>query len=101
MKRLLVPAALAALVLAGCGGSSKPKGPADLIFVSTQDGDYAIFGADANGKPVQRQTEEKGEPATPNGRPPPAARLRLRHLRCCPGGPQVSGGRKAPRMLPM
>jgi TolB protein len=66
-RRLLVAAALAALVLAGCGGSSKPKGPPDLLFVSTKDGDYAIFGADSGGKGLRRLTEEKGDPSTPAG----------------------------------
>jgi TolB protein len=59
-------AVLAALVLAGCGGSSQ-KGAADLLFVSTTDGDYAIFGADADGKHVRRLTSEKGDPSTPEG----------------------------------
>jgi TolB protein len=66
MRRLLpVLAASAALVLAGCGGSSKPKGPPDLIFVSTKDSDYAIFGAGADGKHVRRLTKEKGDPSSP------------------------------------
>ncbi len=66
MRRLLVPVALAALVLAGCGGS-KPKGPPALLFVSTRDGDYAIFGADASGKHALRLTKEKGNPSTAAG----------------------------------
>jgi Tol biopolymer transport system component len=68
-----VPAAcrsltLLALVaaLAGCGGS-KPKEPPALLFVSTKDGDYAIFGADAQGKHERRLTKEKGDPSTPEG----------------------------------
>src|SRR4029077_3619153 len=48
MLRRLSIAALAALFVAGCGGSSSPKGPPELVFVSTKDGDYAIFGADAD-----------------------------------------------------
>jgi Tol biopolymer transport system component len=66
VRLLLVLAAFAALVLAGCGGSS-PKGPPDLLFVSTKDGDYAIFGADAEGKHVRRLTKEKGDPSTLSG----------------------------------
>jgi TolB protein len=67
MRRLLtVLAAFAALVVAGCGGSS-PKGPPALLFVSTKDGDYAIFGADAQGKHVRRLTKERGDPSSPNG----------------------------------
>lgn len=60
-------AALAALIVAGCGGSSRPKGPPALIFVSTEDDDYAIFGADADGTHGYRLTKEKGDPSTPQG----------------------------------
>jgi Tol biopolymer transport system component len=65
--RVLPVAVLAALLVAGCGGSSKPKGPPDLLVVSTRNGDYAIFGADANGKHVRRLTKEKGDPARREG----------------------------------
>jgi TolB protein len=64
--RLVVLAALAALLAAGCGGS-KPSGPPALVFVNTKDGDYAIFGADADGKNVHRLTKEKGDPSSPRG----------------------------------
>jgi TolB protein len=57
---------LAILALAACG-SSAPKGPPALVFVSTKDGDYALFGADADGKHVRRMTKEKGDPSTPEG----------------------------------
>jgi TolB protein len=67
VRRLVVLAALAALVVAGCGGTSRPKGPPDLIFVSTKDGDYAVFGARADGSHVYRLTKEKGDPSTPAG----------------------------------
>jgi TolB protein len=63
--RLCLPL-LAAVALAGCGGS-KPKGPPALLFVSSRDGDYAIFGADAQGKHEHRLTKEKGNPASPEG----------------------------------
>jgi Tol biopolymer transport system component len=63
--RLSLPL-VAAVLLAGCG-SSKPKAPPALLFVSTRDGDYAIFGADAQGKHERRVTKEKGDPATPEG----------------------------------
>jgi TolB protein len=66
LRRLLPVAAFAALLVAGCGGSST-KGPPELVFVSTKDGDYAIFGADAGGKHVRRLTKERGEPSTPAG----------------------------------
>ncbi len=63
----LVPAAaLASLLVAGCGGSA-PKGPPELVFVSTKDGDYAIFGADTRGKHVHRLTTEKGDATTKEG----------------------------------
>jgi Tol biopolymer transport system component len=52
-------------VLAGCG-SSKPR-PAAMIFVSTRDGDYAIFAVDAGGKHEWRLTKAKGDSATPAG----------------------------------
>ena len=57
---------LAVLALAACGGSA-PKGPSALLLVSTRDGDYAIFGADARGKHVRRLTKEKGDPSTREG----------------------------------
>ena len=57
----------ARFVLAGCGGSSEAKGPPDLLFVSTRDGDYAIFGADAQGGHIRRLTKEKGDPSTATG----------------------------------
>jgi TolB protein len=60
-------AALAALIVGGCGGSSAPKAPSPLLFVSVKDGDYAIFGADARGKHATRLTREKGDPSTPQG----------------------------------
>ncbi|HKP16927.1 MAG TPA: hypothetical protein VJT84_00520 [Gaiellaceae bacterium] len=67
MKRLVVCAALAALLAAGCGGSSRPKGPPALVFVSVKDGDYAIFGADADGGDVHRLSSDRGEPSSPSG----------------------------------
>jgi Tol biopolymer transport system component len=58
-------AAAIAVVLAGCGGSSAPG--ADLAFVSTRDGDYAIFGLAADGSGQARLTDEKGDPSTQEG----------------------------------
>ena len=36
-----------ALLLGGCGGSDEADH--DLLFVSTRDGDYAIYGTSADG----------------------------------------------------
>ncbi len=59
---------LAAVALSGCGGGGgHPKGAPALVFVSTRDGDYAIFGADADAKGAYRLTKEKGDPSTPAG----------------------------------
>jgi TolB protein len=64
--RRVAAIALAAGVLAGCGGSGKPP-RIDLAFVSTRDGDYAIFGVAATGGSVHRLDHAKGNPATPQG----------------------------------
>ena len=66
MTRFALAAVLAALLLAGCGGSSRSNPPA-LVFVSVKDGDYAIFGANADGSHARRLTREKGDPSTPEG----------------------------------
>ena len=58
--------AVAVAALAGCG-SSKAKSPPELVFVSSRDGDYAIFGADAHGGQVRRLVEEKGDPSSATG----------------------------------
>lgn len=60
-------ALLALLIVAGlvgCG-SSAPRNAA-LVFVSTRDGDYAIYAVDTGGH-EWRLTKEKGDPATPTG----------------------------------
>jgi TolB protein len=70
VARLLAPLAVAAaLVVAGCGGGSSPgaDGPPELLFVSTRDGDYALYGADAGGAGQRRLTREEGDPSTPAG----------------------------------
>ncbi len=68
LRPLLLAALASALgaALAGCGGSA-PQGPPALLFVSTRDGDYAIFGADGAGRHVRRLTKEHGDPSTPAG----------------------------------
>lgn len=66
-KRLLRRLGLLALLAlaAGCG-SSTPR-HATLAFVSTRDGDYAIYGVDAGGAHEWRLTKEKGDPSTSTG----------------------------------
>jgi Tol biopolymer transport system component len=66
MIRWGLVAVLAASLVAGCGGSS-PKGPRAMVLVSVKDGDYAIFGADADGRHARRLTKEKGDSSTPRG----------------------------------
>ncbi len=61
-----IPVALAvALTLSafGCGGSSAPR--PDLVFVSTRDGDYAIFEMNADGGSQRRLTDERGDDSSP------------------------------------
>jgi Tol biopolymer transport system component len=64
-------ASLAALALvlallgAGCGGSGR-TGDA-LAVVSSRDGDYALYGMDADGSHQGRLTEEKGDLSTSSG----------------------------------
>ena len=62
----LIALALALVAVAGCG-SSKAKTPPALVFVSSRDGDYAIFGADARGGQIRRLVKEKGDPSKSTG----------------------------------
>jgi TolB protein len=67
---LLVTVLLACLapVVAGCGGSDSSEEQADeLLFVSTRDGDYAIFGMNGEGGGQHRLSDEHGDPSTPAG----------------------------------
>ena len=54
-----------ALLLSACAGSdgSDP----DLVFVSTRDGDYAIYSMSASGEGQERLTDAEGDPSTPQG----------------------------------
>ena len=61
----LALAASLTTLLAACGGSN--AGPPDLAFVSTRDGDYALFGMTADGGSQERLTEERGDPSSPTG----------------------------------
>jgi Tol biopolymer transport system component len=67
LRAVALLAALAVLLGAGCGGSSRPTGPPALVFVSTKEGDYAIYGADANGSHAVRLTEHQADSSTPQG----------------------------------
>ena len=87
LSRSAVVVALAALLAAGCGGSSGPKGPPALVFVSVKEGDYAIYGADADGqarlpadRPSGRSLDARGPVLAERARPgrPTAARSRSR-----------------------
>jgi TolB protein len=64
VRRLFVVAALA-LLAGGCGGGA--SGPTEIAFVSTRDGDYAIFGMTVQGKSEHRLTDEHADPSTPEG----------------------------------
>jgi Tol biopolymer transport system component len=66
LRRLVVSSFVLLVVpgLTGCG-SPKPHTP-EMIFVSTRDGDYAIY-AVAGGGHEWRLTKAKGDPSTPAG----------------------------------
>lgn len=55
-------AAAGSLLLAGCGGGGDPR--PDLVFVSTRDGDYALYAMNADGGRQKRVSEEQGEEST-------------------------------------
>ena len=57
--------ALALALLAGCGGSER-TGDA-LVVVSSRDGDYALYGMDADGSHQGRLTEDGGDLSTASG----------------------------------
>jgi Tol biopolymer transport system component len=52
-------AIVTAIVAAGCGGSDEAR--PDLAFVSTRDGDYAIFEMNADGGAQRRLTPREGD----------------------------------------
>ena len=54
-----------ALLLAACGDSKSDDH--DLLFVSTRDGDYAIYATSADGGKGKRLTDEEGDSSTPEG----------------------------------
>jgi len=54
-----------ALLLAACGGSEEAD--PDLVFVSTRDGDYAVYAVSTGGGNEQRLTDAEVDPSTPQG----------------------------------
>ncbi len=66
VRSLLAAAAAGCLLLlVGCGSS---RAPGDAIaFVSSRDGDYAIFGMEPDGSSQGRLTDERGDPTTAEG----------------------------------
>ena len=53
------------IVAVGCGGSDSAR--QDLAFVSTRDGDYAVFTMDSSGHGQRRLTDESGDASDPAG----------------------------------
>ena len=62
---LAVGAVGSLLLLTGCGGSGSTG--TDIAFVSSRDGDYAIFGMKADGAQGKRLTDERGDTSTAGG----------------------------------
>jgi TolB protein len=56
---------LVLFAVAGCGSAAAPT--PGLLFVSTREGDYAIYGVSAGGGHEQRLTKGKGDPSSPMG----------------------------------
>lgn len=61
-RSLSVLCAALAVVASGCGGDEEAR--PDLAFVSTRDGDYAIFEMNADGSAQHRLTPREGDPAS-------------------------------------
>ena len=62
---LAVVAVVFSFLAAGCGGSGKAGD--DVAFVSSRDGDYAIYVMAADGSGEERLTDERGDISTPAG----------------------------------
>ena len=60
-------AASCALSLGGCAGGDDVESGPQLLYVSTRDGDYAIYRMSARGGDERRVTDAKGDPASPRG----------------------------------
>lgn len=66
LRRFLVAGAVGCLLLVGgCGGSGSTGD--DIAFVSSRDGDYAIFGMNADGSSEGRLSDERGDPSVAGG----------------------------------
>lgn len=62
---LAAVAVVFSLLAAGCGGSGQAGD--DIAFVSSRDGDYAIYVMAADGSNERRLTDERGDISTPAG----------------------------------
>lgn len=65
MRRLFAVLPLV-LLFAACGSSAAPA-PSELVFVSTRDGYYALYGVGASGGHERRLTKGRGDPSSPAG----------------------------------
>jgi TolB protein len=63
LRRSLGGLAVAVLLLAGCGGEEDAR--PDLVFVSSRDGDYAIYEMNADGAGQSRLTPREAEVTSP------------------------------------
>ena len=63
--RLLLVLGICTSLLTSCGGNGHPR--PDLIFVSTRDGDYAIYAMNADGTRQKRLTSAEPDPSSPSG----------------------------------
>ena len=66
IRLLLLLAVGTTLVLSACGGGGGDPRP-DLLFVSTRDGDYAIYAMDADGARQKRLTRTEVDTSSPAG----------------------------------
>jgi Tol biopolymer transport system component len=62
-RSLGVLCAAVAAIAGGCGGDEEAR--PDLLFVSSRDGDYAIFEMNADGGAQRRLTPQQGDGSTP------------------------------------
>ena len=65
IRPLLLVTVGAAVVLSACGGGGDPR--PDLLFVSTRDGDYAIYAMNADGGRQKRLTRTQVDTSSPAG----------------------------------